>query len=122
MGFTTKMLRMMEERGITVSELARMVGTRQSTIASMITRDSSRISIDLLIKIAHALGTTADELLSDEAPKTYTLTAEELEIVKAYRTAGEETKTAARNVLGVRLERGSSCSDAADRFPAEVIA
>lgn len=111
MGFTVKMLRLMEEKGITVTELARMVGTRQSTIASMITRDSSRVSINLLIDIAHALGTTVDDLLSesDKTAQLY-LSAEELRVVKAYRSASSDTKSAVCAVLGVQRETLSSDS------------
>ena len=108
MGFTVKMLRLMEEKNITVSELARMVGTRQSTIASMITRDSSRISINLLMDIAHALGTTVDDLLSEsKQTEQLHLSEEERRIIKAYRSSSSDTKSAVCAVLGVRQEMSS---------------
>ena len=63
----------MEKRGVNANELAMMIGVAPSTIYSMIKRDSNRIDIDLIIKIAHAFNITADELLAsypDSSPRT----------------------------------------------------
>ena len=67
MGIGARLMELMKERNINANELANRIGVRPSTIYSIIKRDSSRVDIDLIIKIAHALGMTADELLSGEA-------------------------------------------------------
>ena len=66
MGIGARLMELMKERHINANELANRIGVRPSTIYSIIKRDSSRVDIDLIIKIAHALGMTADELLSGE--------------------------------------------------------
>lgn len=66
MGFGLRLEEIMKEKGINANELALKIGVTPSTLYSMIKRDSSRVDIDLIIKIAHALGITADELLTGE--------------------------------------------------------
>lgn len=69
MGIGIRLEALMKKKGINANELANKIGVTPSTLYSMIKRDSSRIDIDLIIKIAHALSITADELLSDEPVK-----------------------------------------------------
>lgn len=66
MGIGVRLEAIMKAKKINANELASKIGVTSSTIYSMIKRDSTRVDIDLIIKIAHALGMTADELLSDE--------------------------------------------------------
>ena len=66
MGIGVRLEAIMKAKDINANELAKKIGVTPSTIYSMIKRDSSRVDIDLIIKIAHALGMTADELLSGE--------------------------------------------------------
>ena len=66
MGIGVRLEAIMKAKNIYANELAKKIGVTSSTIYSMIKRDSSRVDIDLIIKIAHALGMTADELLSGE--------------------------------------------------------
>lgn len=67
MGIGARLVELMEKRKINTNELANMIGVPPTTLYSMIKRDSNRIDIDLIIKISHALGMTADEFLSGEA-------------------------------------------------------
>lgn len=67
MGIGVRLEAIMKAKDINANELAKKIGVTPSTIYSMIKRDSSRVDIDLIIKIAHALGMTADELLSGES-------------------------------------------------------
>ena len=64
MGIGERIEYFIKKEGINANELANRVGVTSSTIYSMLKRDSSRIDIDLLIKIARALHVTTDELLS----------------------------------------------------------
>lgn len=66
MGIGVRLEAIMKAKGINANELAKKIGVTPSTIYSMIKRDSNRVDIDLIIKIAHALGMTADELLSED--------------------------------------------------------
>lgn len=95
MGIGKRLEYLMKSRNTNANELAQKIGVRASTIYSLIQRDSNRMDINLIIKIAHALGVTADELLSedlvDESPETLAAhfdgkdyTPEELEEIKKY--------------------------------------
>lgn len=75
MGIGKKIEDVMKKRGTNANELAQKTGLSASTIYSMIQRDSSRVDIDILLKVAHALGITADELISDRVPIKDTLAA-----------------------------------------------
>ena len=66
MGIGVRLEAIMKAKDINANELAKKIGVTPSTIYSMIKRNSNRVDIDLIIKIAHALGMTADELLSEE--------------------------------------------------------
>lgn len=69
MGIGARLLEIMKKKNINTNELANMIGVPPTTLYSMIKRDSNRVDIDLIIKIAHALNMTADEFLSGEAPE-----------------------------------------------------
>ena len=61
MGIGVRLEAIMKAKSINANELAKRVGATSSTIYSMIKRDSNRVDIDLIIKIAHALGMTGFE-------------------------------------------------------------
>ena len=76
MGIGIRLEKVLEEKGINANELSMKIGVTPSTIYSMIKRDSNRVDIDLIIKIAHALNMTADELISGEpSQQPHTLAA-----------------------------------------------
>lgn len=66
MNIGEKIDQLMREKGMNAKELSEQIGVTPSTIYSLIQRGSSRIDVNLLIKIANALGTTADELITGE--------------------------------------------------------
>ena len=66
MGIKNRLNDLLKERHMNANELASKINVTPSTIYSILQRDSARIDIDLIMKIAHGLGVTADELLSDE--------------------------------------------------------
>lgn len=66
MGIKNRLVELMEDKGTNANELAQKINVSPSTIYSIMQRDSNRIDIDLILKISHALGVTADELLQDE--------------------------------------------------------
>lgn len=94
MGIGKRLEIIMKERGINANELANRIGVTSSTIYSMIKRDSNRVDIDLVYKIAHAFNMTVDDFLSGEPEKQvdvlaahidgYDLTPEEQEEVQNF--------------------------------------
>ena len=66
MGIKNRLIELMEYKGTNANELAQKINVSPSTIYSIMQRDSNRIDIDLILKISHALGITADDLLQDE--------------------------------------------------------
>ena len=75
MGIGKRLEELMAIKDINTNELAKLIGVAPTTLYSMIKRDSNRVDIDLVIKIAHALGMTADEFLSSEPYVPNTLAA-----------------------------------------------
>lgn len=81
------------QNGMNVKQLAEKIGVAPTTIYSVITRDSNRMDVDLLIKIAHALGVTADYLIdgpddvshSNTVVDSLNLTKHERDLIIAYR-------------------------------------
>ena len=55
-----------EAAGLTQSELAKRVGVRQATISDLETGKSRRIELDLLEKLAKALGVKAAKLIAEK--------------------------------------------------------
>ena len=93
MGIGSKLTDLMKERDTNANELAAKAGVPPTTIYSLIRRDSNRVDIDSLIKIAKALGVTAEYFCNDTSEKPHTLaahfdgdeyTADELEEIKQF--------------------------------------
>lgn len=57
---------LLNQNGMNAKELAEKVGATPSTIYSLIQRGSSRIDVNLLIKIADVLHTSADAIIKGE--------------------------------------------------------
>jgi transcriptional regulator with XRE-family HTH domain len=55
-----------EAAGLTQSELAKKVGVRQATISDLETGKSRRLELDLLEKLAKALGVKAARLIAEK--------------------------------------------------------
>lgn len=71
MGIGSKLTKLMKEQDTNANELASKAGVPPTTIYSLIRRDSNRVDIDSLIKIARALGVTAEYFCNEEsAPHT----------------------------------------------------
>ena len=66
MGIGIKLQELMKERDTNANELSSKTGIPVQTIYSLIKRDASKLEIDSLIKISHALGVNAEYFCSDE--------------------------------------------------------
>ena len=74
MGIGSKLTKLMKEQDTNANELASKAGVPPTTIYSLIRRDSNRVDIDSLIKIARALGVTAEYFCIEE-PEPHTRAA-----------------------------------------------
>ena len=71
MGIGSKLTALMKQQNTNANELAQKAGVPATTVYSLIKRDSNRVDIDSLIKIARALGVTADYFGNDDAAPTH---------------------------------------------------
>ncbi|WP_405320113.1 helix-turn-helix domain-containing protein [Frisingicoccus sp.] len=94
MGIGSKLTKLMKERNTNANELSSKAGVPATTIYSLIKRDSNRVDIDSLIKIARALGVTAEYFCNEDQPTPTTIAAhkedgsftpEELEKIEEYK-------------------------------------
>lgn len=97
MGIGSKLTKLMKEQNTNANELASMANVPATTIYSLIKRDSNRVDIDSLIKIARALGVTAEYFCNEDVqnlPNIQTLSAhkdgenftpEELDKIEEYK-------------------------------------
>ncbi len=93
MGIKNRLNELLQERKMNANELASAINVTPSTIYSMLQRDSARIDIDLIMKISHALGVTADELLSEEiaaAAVEAPLDSTKAKLLKMYDSLNQE--------------------------------
>lgn len=92
MGVGSKLDYLMKKRGTNASELARKVSVTPSTIYSIISRDSKKVDLSVLRKLAHALDVSIDYFCDDvDIPITISLhfdeseyTREQLERIQMY--------------------------------------
>lgn len=94
MGIGGKLSKLMKEQNTNANELSTKADVPAQTIYSLIRRDASKVEIDSLIKIARALGVTADYFCSEyieNKPQTIAAhfdgdeyTAEELEEIRNF--------------------------------------
>ncbi len=67
MGIANRIIKLMKEKNTNANDLAIKAEIPPSTIYSLIRRDSGRVDVDSLIKIAKALGVSVDYLLGAES-------------------------------------------------------
>lgn len=96
MGIGRKLTDLMKKRNTNANELAALTGVPAQTIYSLIRRDANKVDIDSLIRIARALGVTADYFGNDESSDNITIaahrnsetdnwTADELQKIEDYK-------------------------------------
>ena len=106
MGISSKLAELMKSKNMNANELAKAVGVSPSTIYSALQRDSEKMSIDLIINISHALGVTADELLSSNTSRVNSLylSPDETELIIAFRKTDRITRSNICTLLGIQKE------------------
>lgn len=112
MNIGNKISEIMNEKGMNANELANQIGVTPSTIYSLIKRDGSRIDIDLLIKIAHALGMSVDLFLGIGNPGSDPQYSPfDAQFLKAYHSASDEAKSIVRYTLKLPEEPAEEKTD-----------
>lgn len=56
MGIGSILAKLLEEKGMTVTDLARLADVKVTTIYSIIKRDNTKVDLDILIRISNVLG------------------------------------------------------------------
>ena len=113
MGIKNRLSSLMKEKNTNANDLAQKIGVAPTTIYSIMQRDSNRIDIDLIMKISHALGITADELLSDEMHQIQMIPTDfEFQLLTAYRAAPEGIKDSVCKLLDVKRDQREVALDA----------
>jgi DNA-binding Xre family transcriptional regulator len=90
MAFGKKLEAMLEKKGISQSDLARQTGISKTTLSSMLSRDVSKVDIEMFLAICRALGCQPDEFyqsqniapISNSPPE---LKADERHLLELYR-------------------------------------
>lgn len=98
-----------ENQGTNVNALADLAQVPRATIYSIIKRDNTKIDVDVLLKICHALGITTDELLNWDCQDKVDnanilvppLTSHEIELIRAYRFQEENIRIAICKMIDV---------------------
>ena len=100
-----------ESRNINQTDLARAVDVSKQTLYKYENEIVTNIPSDVIEKLAEALDTTPGYIMgwaesegSVPAASEIKLSSHELNLIRAYRNASKDTKTAVCNVLGIKGE------------------
>ena len=94
---------LLDEKGINVNELSKMINVSNQTLYSIIKRDNMKIDFEVLLKICSALNVSVEYFYSDynnSINSNFLLTDTEKELVKAYRQR-PEMQEAVNTLLGI---------------------
>lgn len=96
MGFGKKLQEKMDIKGMKQTDLANAVGIPKSTLNSMISRDNTRVDIDVFLKICTVLGCSPEEFTEDinaaREEVTEPLRSDEKHLLKLYNSMNDEGK------------------------------
>lgn len=68
MGFCDVLKQIMDERNMTIPDVARACGLSDSTIRSIVVRNSETVKLDVAFKISDGLGVSLERLNGDVEP------------------------------------------------------
>lgn len=95
---------LLEQRGMSVSELSRRAGVSSQTLYSLIKRDSMKVDFDVLLKICRALNAPVSTFYGG-ADGGESLSLAERGLVSRYRRLDEHGRRLTSLVLDAELER-----------------
>lgn len=94
---------LLDEKGINVNELSKMINVSNQTLYSIIKRDNMKIDFEVLLKICKALNVSVEYFYSDYTNTMQTqflLDEQEKELITAYRNK-PEMQSAVNTLLGI---------------------
>lgn len=94
---------LLEQRGVTVSELARRTGVPAQTLYSIIKRDNMKIDFDVLLKLCRVLDVPVQTFYGEDAPAAPD--GRESAFLSRYRALDEHGKRLAELVVGEEYKR-----------------
>ncbi len=87
----------MDAQGVKAADMASATGIPYTTLSSLISRDSTKVDIDVLIKICNFLDCSPEDF-SSEVPKSKTHFSEMIEKYSALDSFGKEAVDAIINI------------------------
>ena len=99
----------MQQKSISIPDVARMCNLPDSTIRSIISRKSKTVALEVAFKISKGLNVSLEELNGEilkqsDSPRSNN----EQEVIKKYRVLDEHGKTLVDNVLNLEYKRVTS--------------
>ncbi len=99
----------MQQKSISIPDVARMCNLPDSTIRSIISRKSKTVALEVAFKISKGLNVSLEELNGEilkqsDSPRSNN----EQEVIKKYRALDEHGKTLVDNVLNLEYKRVTS--------------
>lgn len=94
---------LLDEKGINVNELSKMINVSNQTLYSIIKRDNMKIDFEVLLKICKALNVSVEYFYSDYTntmQAQFLLDEQEKELITAYRNK-PKMQEAVNTLLGI---------------------
>ena len=105
MNFYMILQEIMNEKGLTVADTARLCGLTDSTVRSIISRQQQNVALEVAFKLSDGLGVSLERLNGKALPVnsgSFDLSPFEKELVIAYRKS--QMKEAVCTLLGISPE------------------
>ncbi|KAA9003982.1 helix-turn-helix transcriptional regulator [Paenibacillus spiritus] len=106
MTVTDRLARLMNERGINRSELAKGAGIPYTTIVSLFEKGAENIKLSTMRKLAAYFGKTLDELVEEDEPAAHAhpdLSDEEILTLAAHQVGGHTEPMTPEKLAQIRL-------------------
>ena len=99
----------MQQKSISIPDVARMCNLPDSTIRSIISRKSKTVALEVAFKISKGLNISLEELNGEVLNQSNdSHSTNEQEVIKKYRALGEHGKMLVNNVLDLEYKRVTS--------------
>lgn len=96
MGFGKKLQEKMDRKGIKQTELAKAVGIPKTTLSSMLSRDNTKVDIDVFLRICKMLDCMpeefSEEIKANADENIKPLTTDEKQLLNLYNSMNDEGK------------------------------
>lgn len=96
MGFGKKLQEKMDRKGIKQIDLVNAVGIPKTTLSSMLSRDNTKVDIDVFLKICKVLDCSpedfSEEIISAHEELPVPLRSDEKQLLNLYNSMNEEGK------------------------------